>query len=74
MNNACRQKVSEVAEPINRPGFPRQRIDLNNPPGKKKLQAIQSKVTGRQIIQAKDKYRIGSLKGDPGRKMLLAYY
>ena len=29
----------------NRPGFPRHRINLNNPPGKKKIQAILSKVT-----------------------------
>ena len=31
---------------INRPGFPTHRIDLNNPLGKKKIQAILSKVTG----------------------------
>ena len=29
-----------------RPGFPKHRINLNNPTGKKKIQAILSKVTG----------------------------
>ena len=35
-----RQKVSEVRGPINRPGFLRHKINLNNPPGKNKIQAI----------------------------------
>ena len=37
-----RQRVSEVTEPINRPGSPRHRIN----PGKKKIQAILSKAKG----------------------------
>ena len=40
---------------MNRPGFPMHRINLNNPIGKKKIQAILSKVTGRIKIQAKGK-------------------
>ena len=36
--------------PINRPGFPRHGIHLNNPPGKKKIQAILSKVKGPQKV------------------------
>ena len=32
-------------KPFNTPGFPRHRINLNNPPDKQKIQAIQSKVT-----------------------------
>ena len=36
----------EVTGPINKPGFPRHRINLNNPPGKKKTEAILSKVIG----------------------------
>ena len=40
------QKISEVTGPINRPGFPWHRISLNNPPGKKKIQATLGKVMG----------------------------
>ena len=39
----------------NRPGFPKHRINLNNPPGKKKIQAILSKVTGSNNNTAKRK-------------------
>ena len=45
--------------PINRPGFSRHRINLNNPPGKKKIQAIPGKVTGPNIW-ANGKQRIRS--------------
>ena len=44
--SSFRQKVSEVTGPINKPGFPRHRISLINPPGKKKIQTILSKVMG----------------------------
>ena len=40
-----RQKSSEVTGPINSSAIPRHRINLNNPPGKKKIKAILSKVT-----------------------------
>ena len=40
-----RQKVLEVTGLINGPGFPKHRINLNNRPGKKKIQAMLSKVT-----------------------------
>ena len=43
---SSRQKVSEVTVPINGTGFPRHRINPNNPPGKKKIKAILSKVMG----------------------------
>ena len=39
-----RQKVMEVTGPMNGPGFPKHRINLNNRPGKKKIQAMLSKV------------------------------
>ena len=46
--------------PINRPWFPSHRINPNNHPGKNKIQAILSKVTGQIIIHAIGKQRIGS--------------
>ena len=52
---SARQKVSELlAGPINSPGFSGHRIN-NNHLGKKKIQAILSKVRGQTIIRAKGK-------------------
>ena len=48
-----RQKSSEVTGPINSSAIPRHRINLNNPPGKKKIQAILSKVTWPNIDTGK---------------------
>ena len=58
-----RQKVSEVTEPINRPGSPRHRIN----PDQKKVQAILSKATGLNNKTGKRLVRNQVLKRRSGR-------
>ena len=50
------KKKPELRDLLIDQGFPRHRINLNNPPGKKKIQATLSKVNN---IWTKGKERIG---------------